>query len=624
MKKTSIFLLAALALAGCAKNERLGGEAPAMLGDGSIGFSFLKPAATRADLVGSSAASALNNNFVVYGTKHLTAAEDGTAANDVVVFDQYHVQYVANTAGTAASNTHNWDYVGKISYNDAVTSQEIKYWDYSAANGYTFYAFSSNNITYPAASADLVSVSKTLTGTTKYDKGYQVTVKDGASLDNMYYSDRAEVAKSAYGKHVTLTFRNFGSRVRVGFYETVPGYTVHIDKFYFDDDATLVVTDFANMTDASTTNFKASLENVTTPAAGNTFTITYNDNTVPAVENQVKVTNSTVTYAHTLSLGTGITAATALAETAANPTWDNSGNYTTVFPIEANANPMLIKVDYTLKANTGTGSTETIVVKNARVLVPAQFCQWKSNTAYTYLFKISPNTNGTTGVVGADPEGLYPITFDAVVVEATEDKQETISTFATNTVTTYATYSDILTNNEYKKDSALYVVNSLSTGTHAVIAPSAIGVAATEAQVYKVTTSGSEAIDEATVLAKLNDMPNKLTLTPVSATLEQYVPASDGTKYDFGAKGAVKFTPDAVGTYAYVYCNTAYVATTYSSASSLTYSSTATYFLKTSSDVYYQASGINAENFETNKANLYVVNTAGTAGVYDVKVIKVQ
>ena len=81
---------------------------------------------------------------------------------------------------------------------------------------------------------------------------------------------------------------------------------------------------------------------------------------------------------------------------------------------------MKIKVDYTLTSDKDN-SGEKIVVKGATAIVPAEYLMWKANTAYSYVFKVSDNTNGSTGTEGIDPAGLYPITFDAVVEDMAEN-----------------------------------------------------------------------------------------------------------------------------------------------------------------------------------------------------------
>lgn len=641
MKKIYYFILASavsVALNSCTNDDIVGGEnngTEEALSE-AIAFGFDLSNVTRAgDLIGSDAATKLQNQFVVFGTKH-TSAETGAATNDMVVFKNYKVEYTDNSAGTTLSNTQNWEYVGLTPYASTIVSpvadkQTVKFWDYSAAQGYTFYAIASKaDLSHETGGvADpLITVTKTESGTTVYDKGYSVVVKSGADLDKLYVSDRLPVSKTDYNKPVTLKFRNFGTRVRVGFYETIPGYTVTINKFYTDADAsttavpaTAPVVSFDKMTDANTTNFAASIQNVskTPTTTGNTMTVSYYSGGTDGIENQVKVNpSSDVEYNYSLELGSGVVN-TVLAETSAAPTWDQtSGAYTTVYPCSSVANPMLVKVDYTLTAEDGSG--ETIEVTGANVVVPTQYLQWKSNFAYTYIFKISNDTNGYIG----DVQGLYPITFDAVVVDVTDDKtQETITKFGNYAITTYVNGSNVTTDNEYKKAKDIYVVKTDVT-THAVATHTAIGTAAGNAQVYTVTTTG-DAISEATIKAKLTGSPNGITLAAVdpAATLESSAPTADGKTFSFGDNGAVKFTPGAAGTYAYVSTRSAYVAPTYTPVGDAAWSETTTYYFKTSLNVYYAASGINADNFGTKKANLYIKTADGTPGEYDIKVIKV-
>lgn len=639
--KKNLFLaaLAIVALASCSDDTFVGDTSPTTpddYGTAAISFGFDMQNVTRAgDQVGSDAAITLQKQFIIYGTKH-TSAEAIGDGNDVVVFKNYKVEYSDNSAGTKASNTHNWDYVGLTPFASGVspvaTSQTIKYWDYSAANGYTFYGIASK----ADIAAGHVTVTKTTSvsgdGKTVYDKGYSVTLDKDANLNNLYVADRKPVVKDDYNKPVTLTFRNFGARVRVGFYETIPGYKVKIDKFYVDGDAAAAVTTFGAMDVPNTTNFAASLQNISKTAESNTITVSYYNGT-NGPENQVKLAASTATYNYSLVLGTGVVSATELATSSATPTWDNSGNYTTVYPFEANSNPMLVKVDYTLTAEDGGG--EEIKVKGANVVVPTQYVQWKSNFAYTYIFKIAPNTNGYTGET-TNPAGLYPITFDAVTIAVADDKtQETITTFEDYSITTYANGSKVTENNEYKSGETIYIVktkNSYGSDepvSDIVVAPTAIGTVANNAQVYKATTTG-DAISEATVLANLTGSPNGITLTATTSTEEaslvQKVPAADGTEFDFGAKGAVKFTPSTTtdATYVYVFTRTAYVAPTYTAVGDGSWSDSATYYFKTTNNVYYPAAGINEANFASYKANLYTKTADGTPGVYDIKVIKVK
>lgn len=631
--KTKYFILAALAgiiLASCS-NDDIASENNQTLvsqpSDGTINFGFSAPAMTRADLYGGDAATRLGNKFVVYGTKHV-AAEDNTETNDKVVFNNFQVAYKASTAGTTASNTSDWEYAGLQAYDATPTSQGVKYWDFSAKQGYTFYAFSSSDISYPKNDADKVKITKVTkdeptapaTGSL-YNKGYSVEVSSDAKLENLYFSDRVPVAKDNYEKTVNLTFRNIGTKVRFGFYETVPGYTVKIDNFYIDDANAAVVTDFATMNDAQTDGFYASLQNVK-GSVNQTINVTYYDNTDATVENRPKVSNPTGGYDYNIKLGSAATIIGKVLSTSASaPTWvdgSTGGDYTFVYPFEGNTNPLLLKLDFTLTAE--DGSPDVIQVRGARAIVPAEFVKWKGNFAYTYIFKISDKTNGTTGDVDdngdpKDPEGLKPITFDAVVVDVTEERQEVITSVSTNSITTYAEGKIV---DEYKAGKPVYVaVTNNAAATHPVITPSGIGDTDGKAQVYKL----GKAATEAEVFAQLTGSPVGLAMTAVSgASVETTVPLVDKTT---PAIANVKFTPETADYYAYVYTTKKYVAPTYTIQSSGTYDSGKTYYMKTVNDVYYAVTVPTAAAFAEHKDHLYLAS-GGTVGVYDIKVIKVQ
>lgn len=631
MKKTLCFLaaVASLTLTSCSGDEFA--ESPVSSvetnSSGLISFGGGTTAITRGDLYGSSAAEKLGNKFVVYGTKHLSAAEDNTATNDKVVFNNFQVEWTANTAGTTDSNSSDWDYLGLQAYDATPTSQAVKYWDYSAENGYTFYAFSSSDISYPKNTTDdKVLVTKvtadepaSLATGSLYNKGYEVSLKEGATLSNLYFSDRVPVVKDDYDKTVNFTFRNIVSKVRFGFYETIPGYTVKIDKFYIDDDATAAVTNFAEMKNAKTDGFYASLQNVKN-SSNQTINVTYCD--AGTEINRPRVSNPTSGYDYYLKLGSSSSIIDkTLAIVSSDPTWvagEAADNYyTSIYPFEGNSNPLLLKLDFTMTAE--DGSPDVIHVRGARAIIPAEYVKWKSNFAYTYIFKISDKTNGTTGIVDengdpTDPEGLKAITFDAIVVDVDEERQETITSVSTNSITTYAQGAIV---NEYNKDEAIYVAVT-NNSTHAVITPSAIGAAAGNAQVYSL----SKAATEAEVLGQLTGSPMGLTMTAVdpAATIETTIPLEDGTT---SAISNVKFTPSATGYYAYVYTTTAYVAPTYEVQTSGTYNSSNTYYLKSGSGAYFAVPVTSEASFEANKSNLYLQTEAGTPGVYDVKVIKV-
>jgi len=217
-------------------------------------------------------------------------------------------------------------------------------------------------------------------------------------------------------------------------------------------------------------------------------------------------------------------------------------------------------VDYTLLAT--DGSKEEIKVYGAKAFVPAIYAQWKPNYAYTYIFKISDNTNGWTSQVTTDPKGLYPITFDAVVVDADEYKQSTITTVAYPSITTYqkghnpADGNAIIGLDEYDKDNGDIYIQVMNDGT--------LATNLTTADISKLYTLNAGTWTEADVMDALNIQAygstadhvigrNGLELTTASiANNITTIPAVNGNNIGVNAGEAAKFTP-AAGTYAYVY-----------------------------------------------------------------------
>lgn len=394
---------------------------------------------------GKDAADKLNKVFYVYGEK---TVNDETH----LVFNTYKVNYINNPANPSASNTKGWEYVG-IDWNSnerknvagenaTAITQTIKYWDYSASK-YTFYAFSAkpDDVTKP----DDVNSGEPKIKVSQIDKSgptspsYTVTIKDGADIEKLYFADKVTInkpstppitadpaAEGKYGGYVKLTFRNLAAKVRVGFYETVPGYSIKINNMYpakeagDDFDATAPTTKFVAMCP----NYEAS--------KNSQITVKYYG-TGEVAENQAYVAMqdengaAALQEANTLTLGTGVFGSE-LNTTSSSPTWDTTnGAYTFFWPQTGNDKPLKIKVDYTLTSTDNSG--EKIEVKGATATVPADYVKWKANTAYTYIFKISDNTNGSTGTPGTAPAGLYPITFDAVVEDyANEGSTTTVST----------------------------------------------------------------------------------------------------------------------------------------------------------------------------------------------------
>lgn len=400
--------IAALAFASCANDDFLGevpGNNPSAVNSKEISFSGEAGKMSRANKENADAASALGSRFWVYGTKKISDT-------DKLVYNNYLVKYTDQTGTTPTTKA--WQYSGLNNSNDAgdgnttynyttavenayKTEQGLKFWDYSASS-YTFTAFS-------APSADLTGESPKIK-VKKENDTYKITLNNDADVNRLFFSDKKTISTSNYKEAVQFTFRNIIAKVRVGMYTTIPGYTVQIKKFYTGD----------NQTTEHNDKFAANAENTALVLDGSEYIVSYNTDNTPKLE--IPTTGRAASQATILELGSNLLNNN-LGTSKDNVTFDKKGGAFTCFLPQTANNDMKIKVDYQLTST--DGSKETIDVKGATVSVGKDKINWKINHSYTYIFKISVNTNGTTGGEGSTV-GLYPITFDAVVEDFTESK----------------------------------------------------------------------------------------------------------------------------------------------------------------------------------------------------------
>ena len=602
MKKYLLFAtLVATALASCTNDDFVGDPSPDTSQNPSnvINFGFNMQGVTRADIAGSAAADLLGNNFYVMGTK---GDEATTSPTPTLVFDNYLVHYGANTAGTTESNTANWEYVGfdqtipsvadRVKLSSTTGAQTIKFWDYSVAQ-YDFWAFSTGTKKAVAKTAltgddkvadDEIGVTASAYGTSLANSGvaYTFYVPTVEAVQNAYITDITEVKKvdGGYGKEVQLRFKSLGSKIRIALYETVPGYSVKNVKFYNVDGTNTDLSTDANKqdnaclisADANGLPTKGTIQ-VYFPHVGNGKASEQDYDKAAAT-----VTPVTTSSAKTQGFGalTSQLVAKERAEAGDDnvfvgrtlPTASFAGSsdasfYQTVFPVST-PSALTLRVDYTLVPI--DGAAETITVYGAKAVVPATYTKWLPNYAYTYIFKISDNTNGWTSTVTTDPAGLFPITFDAVVAEATDAtaEQKTITTVATPSITTYQQNHDI-TKDEYSiatgKDIYVQVMNN-STTTPALVttlsAANSILYAvsnsnATEAEVMDALQSRTTALSEDNVTGR-----NTLILTKnsnIHNDVTSIVNGADNNPISVtaGEAAQIDISGLSTATYAYVY-----------------------------------------------------------------------
>lgn len=500
MKKYLFIAASALALASCSSEDFVGTEGGNVENGANKAINFVGNAGkiTRATSNTGSAAEMLDGQFRIYGVKKMGETQI------VSVFNEYSVWDVANKT---TSNTDGWEYVGANGTtglgrgNISLTKdQTIKYWDYSASE-YHFVAGSPiSNFQYTLfPGKDIESA------TIKGLAGHITPNKSGTALETnpVYIADPKVVKNTNYKDAVQFSFKRQQAMVRVGLYETIPGYSIHDVKFY---DADKKVSEDNNIIlTSATTDYFVGGSNISgtinydwtkeTPS----YTYAYTETGLKKSKNWyagMLGTLATTSAGKKIDLKDG---------TQMELLWgtdkDMSTNgYFTVIPTPSatEAAPILIKCDYTLISDDDSG--ETIKVTGATAAIPAAFSKWEANTRYTYLFKISDNTNGYTG---DDPKkaGLYPITFDAAVKETTDamHKEGTVTTVSTPSITTYQDGSVVENGGiKYVANKAIKVkVTDSANGTDLVLKETQktgeTENTVVKVAVYKLSTSRTEA-----------------------------------------------------------------------------------------------------------------------------------
>lgn len=630
--KTYYYLAAiatTMALASCSESDFVGEEVQKPReNQKEIVFVSGTKGLSRANHVGADAAALLNNRFIVEGTKGT-----GSVATSVV-YDNYKVEWMANSANISASNTADWDYVGLTPYelSDISGEQEIKYWDYSSPQ-YDFIAYSLGTASPQYSGADddsKVKVTKIdpVTATNNSVGAYTMRgVTD--ELSKVYIADLVTVKQANYGAGVNLSFRKLAAKIRLAIYETIPGYSVRDVEFYTDG-----ATPAANAAGTNFALYSAAEDFI----SKGTFMVYF-----PTVNSPLNTDNN---KAHVALDPTGATRSTFgtwgaldyrnaktlegatanyLGETSATATYAGSTpekRYFNVLPNEV-ASAYTLRVNYTLVANDASG--EVIKVWGANAVIPAAYTQWKSNYAYTYIFKISDKTNGSTEQLGG-AEGLQAITFDAVVIDSEEFTGESVNNVCTPSITTYQQGDHVynVDNDEYAAGDIYLMVQDGATMKNDLAA---------KGQLYVIdATAATAPVSEATVMDALNmgtadasgiiTGRNGIKLTPsASDATVTGIPGEDGNTIVVNAGEAAMFAAAAGTTYAYAYQVSAGTPSTYYTA-------------------VYVAAGQQANGKYTKNPDgtytLYTSATALTEGAYfyeqfsnnnnnyAVKVIKVQ
>lgn len=596
MKKNYLLAvaLAIMTMASCSDNDFVGDQrALNVTGEGAIQFVSNTPNITRAG--GADAATELGNSFAVYGTKTVSSTESNVFAHNVISNTSntpYWVWYNTSTANTTTSNTANWEYVGAAGDKtipggtfNLSTAQDIKYWDYSASQ-YIFTAYKNKS---GGTVSNITTTGFTFEGNASEFAGLYVA--DKLTITEKSNPAAHGTANNKIGNAVQFTFRTGAAKVRLGIYETIPGYNVMNVNFKPTSPATF-----------SETTTSAQLSgsfNGGSPSTSQTFTVTYGGGGIAQFATATAATNNYV-------FGTFDTDGDPyLGENSTSPTWTNaSSDYVSVLPNQDHTGNMVLSVDYDLY---NTITHETIHVEDAKAVVPQAYMTWNPNYAYTYLFKISDNTNGYTGE-GTLPSGLWPISFDAVTVAATDVSEGSITTVSTPSITTYQNGSVSASGITYANANGLLYITVNTDGTLATL-----NASGTTVKLYTVADGTTEAdllLAPSYTKTEVTSGADVMTVQTSNATVNSVT---------FSANQYATFTPTASTTYAFYYHTNAVAAVYTAVTNGTTLTDGETYYTSNTGEGKFVSDGSQLAN----GTNYFSLTTPAVAAMDAYKVIKV-
>lgn len=310
-----------------------------------------------------------------------------------LVIPGYAVNWVANTAGTTTSNSHDWEYVGQGD------DQTIKYWDFKA-KAYRFFGYAlggaaavhadpedpESDIVTPAIEPDAVTAlgglpkdvhtATEVTLTADIDGSTENTRKAAPYFSEMWYSTGAlpDYAGKEFGKPVELRFIKPFAKVRF--------------MFMFSDGISFTRKDLSNISFHPTDNSNVPTKGKITavyPLKGTAISETWQTSVkggVKSLDIDWYEDDSSVTPGDELPT-----------------TYDNS-------PLHwYYVLPALTQGSYTIEVSVSGKQVQTAVV-------PAEYMSWKPGYEYTYKFKITQEGQVTFELVQvaingwneADPE----------------------------------------------------------------------------------------------------------------------------------------------------------------------------------------------------------------------------
>ena len=400
MKKILTCAVSALALASCS-SDSLVSDSPANT-QAPIAFNAGQKNITRA-LVSDQLELNGYTSFGVWAYKYKAGDKD-----PALVMGNYQVG-CAGYDGFAKEGVDNgkWFYEGLGSSKNQV----LHYWDplYNNTKFFAYAPYKSDAGVVCDADANTLTIPASLN-------------KDGVENDIIYAGN---VKLNENHEEVPLQFKHLGAKVILKFYEDIPGYTVKLIDVKEPKDATDKTGRGIQLTPAT--------------KSGDTYTKSDYYTAYDAVIDFSKMSAIKVDAKDLAATSTAKTkdnlifelpdGSKEVPEVAKKP---EDQNYLVPATYYAVAQPSTSETGFTLHVSyelTAADNSETITVRDARVFIPAKddkgnnIAVWQANTQYTYTFKITTDTNGSTSEnpTITDPTipsktGLYPIVFEDVTI----------------------------------------------------------------------------------------------------------------------------------------------------------------------------------------------------------------
>ena len=439
MKKFAIATASLALLASCSSDTELTGKQEIETKANAIGFEVLNRNGiiTKAGEGRAKLHESRHYNFGVFAYKNNNSGgqeimknylvgyngANATSTGSCVGYFMDNVQTTLNTSKWAYEKLGSADYTyeGTDGYYKAsekfymsnVANQYLKYWDESSQS-VEFYAYA------PYINGDATATidysSKTITIP---DEGIEDGYDDRSKHEYMFAYN--QVGNGQYGNEVQLNFKRISARLNIKFYEDVKGYKVDILNLMENDNSGVAAAPAKAVESGNTITYqygtlyhKGGAE-IDFSDTNPLLTVTGNSSKTfkQADKDHIKFAIPT--------------------ETLTEVKTDAKASATNYYVIPANdgntQTGLTFHVTYKL---TSEDTGETIIVRNATVHVKYDYCKWQPNYVYTYIFRITKSSTGTTGPTVIDPSNpsvgepaLYPIIFDDCTVEDWQNATDT-------------------------------------------------------------------------------------------------------------------------------------------------------------------------------------------------------